>query len=81
VLILAVALNLEPNRLGIIGLLLLRPHPIRQLLVFLSTSFLTNSIAGLVVHMMGNITAAGRSGFAAVVCAVPILLYRRRILH
>lgn len=49
VLILAVALNLEPNRLGIIGLLLLRPHPIRQLLVFLSSSFLTNSIAGLIV--------------------------------
>ena len=49
VLILAVALNLEPNRLGIIGLLLLRPHPIRQLLVFLCVSFLTNSVAGLIV--------------------------------
>ena len=49
VLILAVALNLEPNRLGIIGLLLLRPHPIRQLLIFLCASFLTNSIAGLIV--------------------------------
>ena len=49
VLILAVALNLEPNRLGIIGLLLLRPHPIRQLLVFLCVSFLTNAVAGLIV--------------------------------
>ena len=49
VLILAVALNLEPNRLGIIGLLLLRPRPIRQLLVFLCVSFLTNAIAGLIV--------------------------------
>ena len=33
VLVLALALNLEPNRLGVIGLLLLRPEPIRQLLV------------------------------------------------
>ena len=49
VLILAVALNLEPNRLGIIGLLLLRPRPIRQLLVFLCVSFLTNAVAGLIV--------------------------------
>lgn len=48
-LILAVALNLEPNRLGIIGLLLLRPRPIRQLLVFLCTSFVTTSVAGLTV--------------------------------
>jgi hypothetical protein len=49
VLILAVALNLEPNRLGIIGLLLLRPRPIQQLLVFLCVSFLTNAVAGLIV--------------------------------
>jgi len=28
----AVALNLEPNRLALIALLLVRPHPIRQLL-------------------------------------------------
>lgn len=49
VLVLAIALNLEPNRLGIIGLLFLRPHPIRQLLVFLCCSFLTSSTAGLIV--------------------------------
>ena len=47
VVVLALALNLEPNRLGIIGLLLLRPDPIRQLLVFLCTSFLMSSAAGL----------------------------------
>lgn len=47
--ILALALNFEPNRLGIIGLLLLRAHPIRQLLVFLCTSFLVSAIAGLTV--------------------------------
>lgn len=49
VLILALALNFEPNRLAIIGLLLLRPHPIRQLLVFLITSFITSSSAGLII--------------------------------
>jgi len=54
VLILAVALNFEPNRLGIIGLLLLRPHPIRQLLVFLITSFLTSSTVGLVVLYLAH---------------------------
>lgn len=54
VLILAVALNLEPNRLGIIGLLLLRPRPISQLLVFLCTSFVTNSVAGLIVLYLAH---------------------------
>ena len=49
VIVLALALNLEPNRLGVIGLLLLRPEPIRQLLVFLCTSFLINSATGLIV--------------------------------
>lgn len=54
VIILALALNLEPNRLGIIGLLLLRPEPIRQLLVFLCSSFLVNSAAGLIVLFVVN---------------------------
>lgn len=49
VLILALALNLEPNRLAIIGLLLIRPHPIRQLTAFLITSFLTAGSAGLLI--------------------------------
>lgn len=49
VLILALALNFEPNRLGVIGFLLLRAHPIRQLLVFLSTSFLVSALAGITV--------------------------------
>ena len=36
VLVLATALNLEPNRLALIALMLVRPHPIRQLLAFLA---------------------------------------------
>ena len=54
VIVLALALNLEPNRLGVIGLLLLRPEPIRQLLVFLCTSFLVNSATGLIVLFVVN---------------------------
>jgi hypothetical protein len=54
VIVLALALNLEPNRLGVIGLLLLRPEPIRQLLVFLCTSFLINSATGLIVLFVVN---------------------------
>jgi hypothetical protein len=54
VIILALALNLEPNRLGIIGLLLLRPDPIRQLLVFLCTSYLWNLGVGLVILFVIN---------------------------
>ena len=54
VIILALALNLEPNRLGVIGLLLLRPEPIRQLLVFLGSSFLVNSSVGLIVLFVIN---------------------------
>lgn len=54
VIILALALNLEPNRLGIIGLLLLRPDPVRQLLVFLCTSYLWNFGAGLIILSVIN---------------------------
>ena len=54
VVVLALALNLEPNRLGVIGLLLLRPEPIRQLLVFLCSSFVVNSATGLIVLFMVN---------------------------
>ena len=54
VIILALALNLEPNRLGIIGLLLLRPDPIRQLLVFLCTSYLWNFGVGLIILFVIN---------------------------
>jgi hypothetical protein len=54
VVVLALALNLEPNRLGVIGLLLLRPEPIRQLLVFLCSSFLVNSSVGLIVLFFVN---------------------------
>jgi hypothetical protein len=58
IIILALALNLEPNRLGIIGLLLLRPDPIRQLLVFLCSSFLTSSAAGLIILFIANRSSA-----------------------
>ena len=54
VLILALALNLEPNRIGMIGLLLVRPHPIRQLLVFLCICFVASSTAGLIVLYFAN---------------------------
>jgi hypothetical protein len=54
VIILALALNLEPNRLGIIGLLLLRPDPIRQLLVFLCSSYLWNFGVGLIILFVIN---------------------------
>jgi uncharacterized membrane protein len=54
VIVLALALNLEPNRLGVIGLLLLRPEPIRQLLVFLCSSFVVNSATGLIVLFLVN---------------------------
>lgn len=49
VLLLALALNFEPNRIGIIGFLLLRAHPIRQLLAFLSTSFFISAATGMAV--------------------------------
>lgn len=54
VIILALALNLEPNRLGIIGLLLLRPEPIRQLLVFLCSNFLVNAATGMGILFFVN---------------------------
>ncbi|MGI9136166.1 MAG: GAP family protein [Candidatus Nanopelagicales bacterium] len=49
VLVLATALNLEPNRLALIALMLIRPRPIRQLLAFLTGSFLTSATAGFLI--------------------------------
>lgn len=48
-LVLAIALNFEPTRLGLIGLILIRPQPVPQLLAFLAGSFLTSASAGLLV--------------------------------
>lgn len=50
--VLALALNFEPTRLGIIALLVIRPHPIRQLIALLAGSFLTSAIVGLVVLLL-----------------------------
>ena len=81
VVVLALALNLEPNRLGIIGLLFMRPHPIRQLLAFLGTSFLITSTVGLIVlfvvdrstllkgNFNGPIIQVGMGGLALIVAA------------
>jgi hypothetical protein len=72
VLVLAIALNLEPNRLGIIALLLLRKHPIRQLLVFLVTSFAVSAAAGLTVLLVVDRSAllSGESTSAKMQIAV-----------
>lgn len=51
-LVLAMALNFEPTRLGVIALLLIRPRPIPQLLAFLAGSFLTSASAGLAVLLV-----------------------------
>lgn len=46
---LAIAVNFEPIRLGLITLALGRPRPVLQLLAFLSGSFLMSVTAGLIV--------------------------------
>lgn len=46
---LAIAVNFEPIRLGLITLTLGRPRPVLHLLAFLSGSFLTSVTAGLMV--------------------------------
>lgn len=86
VLVLALALNLEPNRLGIIGLLILRPHPIRQLLAFLCTSFIVSLTAGMLVLFVvhrGSLLKAGSSsaimqiGVGSVALLVAVFLFIR----
>jgi hypothetical protein len=52
VIALALALNFEPNRLGLIALLLIRPNPIRQLALFLSASFVVSAGAGLLALLV-----------------------------
>lgn len=52
--VLAIALNFEPTRLGIVALLMIRPHPIRQLLGLLAGSFLTSAIAGVIVLLLAH---------------------------
>ena len=72
VLVLALALNLEPNRLGIIGLLILRPHPIRQLLVFLCTSFVVGLSVGLLVLYVAHRGALLNSGSASATLQIAV---------
>lgn len=90
VLVLALALNLEPNRLGIIGLLILRPHPIRQLLAFLCTSFVVSLAAGLLVLFVvhrGSLLKAGSSsaimqiGVGSVALLVAVFLFIRSAMR
>lgn len=72
IIILALALNLEPNRLGIIGLLLLRPDPIRQLLVFLCSSFLMSSAMGLIILFVANRSFASKGDSSSAIMQIGI---------
>lgn len=71
-LVLALALNLEPNRLGIIGLLILRPHPIRQLLVFMCTSFAVGLSVGLLVLFVAHRGALLKGGSATAIMQISV---------
>lgn len=74
VLVLATALNLEPNRLALIALMLVRPHPIKQLAAFLAGSFTTSAIAGIAIlvflHRGGWIAANVNGATAQIVIGV-----------
>ena len=77
VLVLALALNFEPHRLGIIGLLLIGRHPIRQLLIFLVTSFAVSASAGLLILFAVDRTALinGGSGSAKMQIVIGAVLF------
>ncbi|WP_328355669.1 GAP family protein [Mycobacterium sp. NBC_00419] len=49
VLVLAIAVNFEPTRIGLIALMLTRKHPIRQLLIFLLSGVTLSASVGLLV--------------------------------
>lgn len=49
VLVLAIAVNFEPTRIGLVPLMLVRPRPILQLLAFLCGSLAISSTVGLLV--------------------------------
>lgn len=72
VLVLALALNLEPHRLGIIGLLILRKNPVRQLLAFLVTSFLSSAAVGLTVLFLVDRGSLLRGGSSAGVMQIAV---------
>lgn len=48
-LVLAIAVNFEPTRLGLITLMLTGQHPVRHLLAFFCAAFVTSATAGLLV--------------------------------
>lgn len=82
--VLALALNFEPHRLGIIGLLLIGRHPIRQLLIFLVTSFVVSASAGLLVLFVihrgallnsGSGSAKMQIGIGAVLLIAAVALF------
>ncbi len=49
VLVLAIAVNFEPTRIGMIALMLTRRHPIRQLLIFMLSGVTLSASVGLLV--------------------------------
>lgn len=71
VLVLALAVNFEPNRIGLIPLLLARPRPLAQLLAFLAGSLTVALTFGLLILFVfqrnpfgANVSDAGKAQIA-----------------
>ena len=63
VLVMAIAVSLEPFRIGMTALMLNRPRPMLQLLAFLCGGFAMGTTVGLVVLFVLRPTLSGSTHF------------------
>ncbi len=85
VLLMAVAVSLEPFRVGMTVLMLNRPTPVLQLLAFLSGGFAMGTTVGLVVLLMVRPQLLGSAHFTLpkvqIVIGVLVLLVAALLSH
>lgn len=70
--VLAIAVNFEPTRIGLIALMLSRPKPLLQLMAFLSGGLVVTTGAGLFVLFVANRSLLGDSDFNAAKAQIAI---------
>jgi Sap, sulfolipid-1-addressing protein len=63
--VLAIAVNFEPTRIGLIALMLSRPKPLLQLMAFLSGGVVVTTAAGFFVLFVAHRSLLGDSDFNA----------------
>lgn len=71
-LLLAIAVNFEPTRVGLVAIMISGPHPVRQTLTFLSCAFGLGALVGLLVLFVFDISSFGSDHFNSSIIQIGI---------